>query len=141
MQIDKQTTDKAMRILCDFFEAGKPNTEIGAEYLLCHGFEESDNVGAIISALCAQKLITYESDYKNQPPAIKLTDKGKIYFIEQEKEIEREKRAEKSEIERQKRQFRHDWKIAVFSALAGAFLSEPLWTLIRQIIDLFLEKS
>ena len=29
----------------------------------------------------------------------------------------------------------HNWIIAIFSAIFGALLSEPLWALIRQIID------
>lgn len=38
------------------------------------------------------------------------------------------------EKKRTKNQFRHDWRIAIFSALAGAFLSEPLWLLIHAVI-------
>lgn len=33
-----------------------------------------------------------------------------------------------------RREYRHDWKIAVFSALGGALLSEPLWDLIRFLL-------
>lgn len=33
-----------------------------------------------------------------------------------------------------RREYRHDWKITVFSALGGALLSEPLWDLIRVLL-------
>lgn len=31
---------------------------------------------------------------------------------------------------------RHDWKIAIFSAFAGALLSDPLWSVLDWISDL-----
>lgn len=31
----------------------------------------------------------------------------------------------------------HDWKIAVFTAIAGALLSKPIWTVINQIVEAF----
>ncbi len=40
--------------------------------------------------------------------------------------------AEKS---KERRQYAHNWKIAIFSALAGALLSEPIWSLIRWVVD------
>lgn len=40
------------------------------------------------------------------------------------------------EANERKAQYRHDWKIAIFSALFGALLSEPVWSLIYFLIDL-----
>lgn len=40
-----------------------------------------------------------------------------------------------SEKARIKQEHAHNWKIAVFSALAGALLSEPLWIIIRFVLD------
>lgn len=34
----------------------------------------------------------------------------------------------------------HDWWIAIVSALIGAFLSEPMWTVLHQLADLFQNK-
>lgn len=33
----------------------------------------------------------------------------------------------------------HDWKIAIFSAIAGAFFSEPLWGIIHSLFRLLSE--
>lgn len=41
---------------------------------------------------------------------------------------------EKSE---KRRDHIHDWKIAVFSALAGALLSQPMWDFLRWLFDFF----
>lgn len=48
------------------------------------------------------------------------------------------KNAADKEDENLRKQFKHDWKIAVFSACAGAFLSKPLWYGLDQIIQIFL---
>lgn len=55
-----------------------------------------------------------------------------------EEELRRaEKEAEeRKELEKERRQFRHDWKIAVFSTLAGALLSRPIWEGIERIVSL-----
>lgn len=37
---------------------------------------------------------------------------------------------------KEKRQFLHNWKIAVFSAFAGAFLARPLWAGIDRLISI-----
>ncbi|MBP3304909.1 MAG: hypothetical protein J6L24_02965 [Oscillospiraceae bacterium] len=54
-----------------------------------------------------------------------ISDRGWDYLIfleHQERDIRRE--------------YRHDWKIALFSALGGALISEPLWDLIRLLLRL-----
>lgn len=40
------------------------------------------------------------------------------------------------EAEKERRQFSHNWKIAIFSAFAGALLARPLWAGIDWIIAL-----
>lgn len=54
---------------------------------------------------------------------LSITDKGQIYLdmLITDDELRR-------------KQYCHDWKIALSSALAGALLSEPVWTLIKQAI-------
>lgn len=54
--------------------------------------------------------------------AVSLTPKGVAYLDEMEK-----LRQDKAE------QRRHDWRLAIFTALAGALLSQPLWALIDSI--------
>jgi hypothetical protein len=54
-----------------------------------------------------------------------ITDKGKDYLAY----IHQRDSQKKSD-------YIHDWMIAVVSALAGAFLSEPLWTLLRTMLSM-----
>lgn len=39
----------------------------------------------------------------------------------------------RDEKNREKRQRAHNWRIAIFSAVTGALLSEPLWAIIRAV--------
>lgn len=65
----------------------------------------------------------YISEKPGSGVAVSLTEKGIARLDELEKE-----RTEKAD------QRRHDWKLAIFTALAGAFLSQPLWSIIDAII-------
>lgn len=59
-------------------------------------------------------------------------------IILQEEQKQEEKEAERKwELEKERRQFRHDWKIAVFSAFAGALISRPLWDGLDWLFGLF----
>lgn len=42
----------------------------------------------------------------------------------------------KQEEDAEKRRFKHDWKIAIFSSFMGAFFSVPLWAFLGWIFDL-----
>lgn len=141
MQGNMEDIDFAMRAICEYFDAHPTGSQISAEYLYYRGFPKEKDADALLRKLEAMNLVEYKSRYVHEEKTITLTDKGRIYFIEQEKEEKRKIQEKEAEELRQKRQFAHDWKIAIFSALAGAFLSEPLWTLIRSIIRLFSERS
>lgn len=59
-------------------------------------------------------------------------------MILEEEQKQREKDDDRRwELEKERRQFRHDWKIAVFSAFAGALLSRPLWDGLDWLLGLF----
>ena len=59
-------------------------------------------------------------------------------MILEEKQRQEEKDDEqKWELEKERRQFRRDWKIAIFSAFVGALFSRPLWDGIDWFIALF----
>ena len=51
-----------------------------------------------------------------------IRERGRNYLRYKENEIADKRRADW-----------HDWKIAIFSSLAGAFLSNPLWALLRML--------
>lgn len=44
--------------------------------------------------------------------------------------------AQKREEEMQNRQFRHNWRVSITTALLGAFLSRPFWALLDWLIAL-----
>lgn len=71
-------------------------------------------------------LISYKQDISGEIYQIEPTDSGLHYF-----ESAADEKAKTSKV------FRHEWRIAVFSALAGALLSRPLWSLIEWIVSLF----
>ena len=79
--------------------------------------------------------------------ALTLTDRGRCWLARQAEADElREQHVqqiaeernyqEASEDKRQRQKFAHDWKIAVFSAVAGALLARPLWAGIDWLFDL-----
>lgn len=55
-------------------------------------------------------------------------------WYEENKKAKESECKEAKDKEAEKRQFMHDWKIAIFSALSGALLSEPVWWIIKKII-------
>lgn len=57
-----------------------------------------------------------DSPGKENEEICEIRDRGRNYLKYLEGEDEKEHR-----------QFSHDWKIAMFSALAGALLSKPIW--------------
>lgn len=93
----------------------------------------------VLSRLYERKLIemTHSDKFPEQrleglgamPNALYLTDAGKQFL-----NLTRDRE------DREKRRFRHDWKIATFSALAGALLSKPLWSGIEFFVTLIFEK-
>ena len=70
--------------------------------------------------------ISYTKERDGKIYDITPTDSGLSYF---EKEAD--------EKEKIRREFMHDWKIALFSAIAGALLSEPLWFFLKWAYSLF----
>lgn len=58
-------------------------------------------------------------------------------ILEEEQKQEEKEDDRKWELKKERRQFRHDWMIAIFSAFAGALLSRPLWGGIEWFIGFF----
>ena len=107
--------------------------------------------------LLRQGLIEHSISSKlpNAPPpgdpslpltALTLTDRGRCWLArqadadalraQQAKQIADDRAYhEAREDKRQRQKFAHDWKIAVFSAVAGALLARPLWAGIDWLID------
>lgn len=81
----------------------------------------------VILVLMSSKDIQYEEPrLMDGSGPLCLTTKGFGYFERKEDE---EKRL--------KREYKHDIKVALISAVAGALLSAPLWSLIRSIASIF----
>lgn len=121
--IPKKYLDLAMSIILDFNASKKDNESIMHDYLYHHGFPKNVDAEQTVRILASKGLLKYESfDLSGKNKFISVTNAGLHYFEDQADE---------------KRIIRHEWKIAIFSALAGALVSEPLWALIRWIFDLF----
>lgn len=124
IEISKKYRDLAMRIIIECFQSKGPGYCFGPEYLYFHGFPKNVNAERTVSVLCGMGYLTYDKSDTYDVYRIELTEAGKCYF-----EIIADETA------RNRKQFLHDLTIAVISALAGAFLSEPLWSLIKDIFQ------
>lgn len=124
--ISKKHRDIAMRAICEYNRKHKPNHYITADYLYSHGLPRSVDADQVAETLESMNLITYESKYPDEAKRIEITLVGKHYF-ESAADDESERRKQRS----------HDWRIAVFSAVSGAFLSKPLWDTIAWLVHLF----
>lgn len=123
--IPKKYLDLAMSIILDFNASKKDNDNdfIMHDYLYCHGFPKDIDAEQTVKILASKGLLKYNYfESRTRDKFISVTDAGLHYFEDQAEE---------------KRRIRHEWRIAIFSALAGALVSEPLWTVIRWIFDLF----
>lgn len=120
--IPKKYLDLAMSIILDFNASKKDNEFIMHDYLYHHGFPKDVDAEQTVKILASKGLLKYDYiDSRTRDKFISVTDAGLHYFEDQAEE---------------KRMARHEWRIAIFSALAGALVSEPLWALIRWIFDL-----
>ena len=82
----------------------------------------AEDPNRLIAFLEARKLIEYRSSGLDNVRTYRRLDKCVTYFEDKARQAA-EKRSDR----------RHDWLIAVFSALAGAFLSKPLWGVLENI--------
>lgn len=114
-----------MRAICEFDSLRKTNHFISAEYLYNHGLPRSVDAVQVAETLASMGLIDYHAEFPDEPKRIKPTDLGKHYF-ETAADLKEEKRKQRL----------HDWSIAVFSAVSGAFFSKPLWGFIDWLVHL-----
>lgn len=124
--VSKRNIDISMRAICEYSLTQKRDTHITEKLLYARGLPKSVDAAQVAQALAAMNLIEYKPFMQGETREIILTDKGRAYF---------ENEAEKS------RQLRHDWLIAIIPAVLGALLSEPLWSLIRYVLQFLQEKS
>lgn len=124
--VSKRNIDISMRAICEYSLTQKRDTHITEKLLYARGLPKSVDAAQVAQALAAMNLIEYKPFTQGETREIILTDKGRSYF---------ENEAEKS------RQLRHDWLVAIIPAVLGALLSEPLWSLIRYVLQFLQEKS
>ena len=82
----------------------------------------AEDPNRLIAFLEARKLIECRPSGFGDVKTYRRLDKCVTYFEDKARQAA-EKRSDR----------RHDWLIAVFSALAGAFLSKPLWGVLENI--------
>lgn len=110
-----------MRIICDFHANKKPGHFISPSHLYANGFPRSQDAERVCRVLEAMGYIKVKQGLAGEV-GIYLTSMGCAYF---ETQADAEDKSRKEKI--------HDWMIAVFTAIAGALLSEPLWALLRMV--------
>lgn len=116
MSVPKKTRDTTMRIILDFYREKEPGNSISLEYIKHKGLPENADAKAVVEVLNSMGLIAYEKWKDGTIHNIVPSESGMSYFEREEDEKAKRKEA-----------FSHDWKIAIFSALAGAIVSKPLW--------------
>lgn len=126
MSVPKETRDIAMKIILDFHQSKDVGHSIGPMYLSHHGLPDGANAVQVVELLRSMGYISYIKERDGKIYDITPTDSGLSYF---EKEAD--------EKEKIRKEFMHDWKITLFSAIAGALLSEPLWLFLKWAYSLF----
>ena len=86
-------------------------------YLSHHGLPDDTDAVQVVELLRSMGYISYTKERDGKIYDITPTDSGLSYFEKEEDDA-----AKTKEI------FAHEWKIAIFSTVAGAVLSKPLWT-------------
>lgn len=126
-EISKKNRDIAMRAIVDFYQNKKPydGSFISPDYLYHHGLPAEIDAMQTARVLEGLGLIELKKHPTLDTYAISLRPKGRCYF-EAERDEHREKRKDRL----------HDWALALFSAIAGALLSEPVWAIIRYVLSL-----
>lgn len=111
-----------MRIIIEHHNSNNIFEYVTVPYLCEHGFKDEELAIQTVEVLHSMGYIAFRRTRDNKGSYIVLTDRGRSYFEEQSDE--------RAQIRKQQR---HDWLIAIFSALAGALASEPIWNLIHSI--------
>ena len=124
MAVSKRTQINVMKCIVEFYDNAPSDRYIAKEYLISKKACKAKDLQSVMRWLIGSELIIYHKDYPNSPAAIKLSPKGMAYLEDQaEKKKERRK------------QNLHNWKIAIFTAIAGALLSKPIWDVIGEILE------
>lgn len=108
--------EKALKAIYDYYEGKNPNGYLGKAYLNRAVGEE--NVDSVLTILCADGYVKVEGIEpavrigENNPAVVRLTDKGKTYFVDQQRQ---------QRISR--KQFVQSVVIAVISAVVSTILT------------------
>lgn len=128
--IAKKYRDEAMRKIIEYYSQNSASSHfITKRFLELQDEFNGVDCEQLLLYLEAKGLVEYRHEYGPSEKTIRLTKQGRCYFEDQQ-EID----------ERRTKQFKHDWKIAIFSAIAGALASEPLWAVLHKLIDIIAPK-
>lgn len=117
--VSSKIIDMSMKIICEYELTRKSGYMISEKFLYSKGLPKTVDAVQVCETLNAMGLVEYRLDPRDNCKYITITDRGKRYFQDKDEK---------------KRSFRHDWRIAIFSAISGALLSEPLWACLRWLI-------
>lgn len=129
--------EEAMRIIAIYYRGKKNGAQMLQSEVVGLGLPQ-EQLEDILVCLASGGYIQLDATWFEGNKALRLTEKGRCYYRETEKEKaamraaeDAEKQAQQQQENRQRRQFRHDWFIAISSAMLGALLSAPVWKLIE----------
>ena len=125
--ISDQLEAEAVKVINDLCDANGREALFSADYIQKKLPTEDPN--RMIAFLEARKLIECRPSGFGDVKTYRRLDKCVTYFEDKARQAA-EKRADR----------RHDWLIAIFSALAGAFLSKPLWGVLENIWTMFVSR-
>lgn len=120
MSVSKKDRDAAMRIILEHNRENIRGHMIGSVYIDRRGLPDGAAGCNALDVLRSMGFVEYEKDKNGEIYNVYPTDIGIHYF-----EADEDAKQARSAI------FRHEWKIALFSALVGALASEPLWYCIK----------
>lgn len=125
MSVPKETRDAAMKAILDFERTKSPGVSISSTYLSINGLPKKADAKQTVEVLRSMGFVTYTKGPDGEIDNIQPTDSGLHYF-----------ETDADENAKTQKEFLHEWAIAIFSAIAGALLSRPLWDTIDRIIGL-----
>ena len=80
------------------------------------------------TAISNLKSLNFVSYYLGDDYGVRTKISDILYAVITVDSIEKkDQEAQKRDADKEKRVFRHDWKIAIYSSVAGALLSRPIW--------------
>lgn len=121
-EISVKEEERAIRLINEYYE-GDPLPE-GMPIDVLQEKMPGVNVKHLLDVLKSHKMVTVNIPYLNFKEYVQQTNKCASYFEDKKRETSR-RRSDRA----------HEWMIAVFTSLAGALISKPLWDFLTPLFS------